>query len=62
MLQRGVDIAQLAVRREKDERPAAGAASGLGHCVLDRAVEVLVLGQRKVGGQAHERLVVEVER
>ena len=62
MLQRRMDIAQLAVGREQDERAAPDAPGSLRDRVLDGAIEVLVLGQRKVGWQAHQGLVVEVER
>src|SRR4029077_12901309 len=62
MLERCVDVAQLSMRCEQDERAAAGAPGGLRDDVRDGAVEIFVLGQREVEWEAYERLVVEVER
>jgi hypothetical protein len=62
LLERRVDIAQLTVRGEQHQSPAAHSTRQRCHDLLDPAVEVLVLGRRQVGREADEGLVEEVER
>ena len=62
MLESRMHVAQLPVRREQHKGSAADAARHRRDYLLDVAIEVLVLRPRQVGGQAHQRLVEEVER
>ena len=56
-----MDVAQLPMRREERKRASAGCARDGGDELFHGVVEHLVLGQRHIGRQAHERLVIEVE-
>src|SRR5439155_24907147 len=58
LLQSRMDVAQLTVRREEGERPPTHAPRDRRDQLLDRGVEWLVFRHRKIGRQAHQRLVV----
>ena len=62
MFERRMDVAQLAVRCEKHQRPAADCPSNGRDDLFDVSVELLLLGPGKVHRQADEGLVEEVER
>ena len=50
------------MRGEEDKGAAADFARQRGDNLLDADVEVLVVRRGQVGGQAHERLMQEIER
>src|SRR5439155_20741856 len=61
VLEGGVHVAQLAVRSEQRKRSASDATRHRRDQLLDGQVKPLVLWQRKICGQTHQSLVIEVE-
>ena len=61
LLEGRVHVAQLAVRSEQRKRSASDATRHRRDQLLDGQVKPLVLWQRKICGQTHQSLVIEVE-
>src|SRR5438477_4182831 len=61
LLERGVHVAQLAMRGEEDEGAPTHLSRDLSDELLHRHVKRFMLWRRKVGGQAYQRLVIEIE-